>query len=219
MSFFRSSIVLTSCLLWLGLASLPAWSREKIKVMYLETEVEVRAAVLIQRMDLPLETYRIGMFKVGNSLYGVVRFGASVRPGEPADHHRLGAMTAMLCDRIFGEFPELTRIDFEGVSERETKEHKPEVYFSASIDRTVWKQVDKSTGPLQRVKAAGPLYFDPKLAVGQPYQKPKPKPKVKAKPGSKPKTNKAKPAAKNVPKKASQPATRDHGKKRESKSS
>ncbi len=215
MSILPSSIIMMSCLIWLGLAMLPARAQEKIKIMYLETDVEVRAAVLIQRMDLPLETYRVGMFKVGNSLYGVIRFGASVSSGTPADHHRLAAMTAMLCDRIFGESPELTRIDFEGVSERETKKQKPEVYFSASIDRSVWKQVDKSATSLQRVTAAGPLYFDPKLPVGEPFKKPKPKPVPK--PKTKPKPVKA--ATKSVPKKSSEPATRDQAKKRESKRS
>lgn len=166
----------------------PSGAKEKIKLMYLETEQEVRAAVLINRLDVPLEVYRLGIFRVGKSLYGVVRFGVTV-PGSDAlaDRHRIGAATAMLSDRIFGELPDLTRIDFEGVSQRETKEVKPDVLFSASVNRNTWKTIAKTLVPLERVNLAGALYFDPRLELGQPAVK-KPVVAVKKRPGKTGKT-------------------------------
>ncbi len=183
----------------------PLAAREKIKLMYLESDAEVRAAVLINRLDMPLEVHRIGIFRVGKKLYGVVRFGAADGAGVISDKHRIGTTTAILCDRIFGELPDLTRIDFEGVSFHETKEKKPEVLFSSSIDRNVWKTIAKSDLPLQRVEASGTLYFDPRVQLGQPVPV---KPAVKKKKGAKP--------AKSTPKGS---PTRDHGGKRESKKS
>lgn len=171
------------------LSGLPALAKEKIKLMYLESEQETRAAVLINRLELPLEVHRIGIFRVGASLYGVVRFGAADPSGTLADQHRVGTTTAMLCDRIFGEFPELVRIDFEGVSQRETKTEKPQVLFSASIDRNIWKTVPKNIPGLERVGKAGICFFDPRLEIGEP-PKPKPKPVKKAQPIKPAKTKK-----------------------------
>ncbi len=161
------------------LSGLSVFAKEKIKLMYLESEQETRAAVLINRLELPLEVHRIGIFRVGSSLYGVVRFGLADPSGTFADRHRAGTTTAMLCDRVFGEFPNLVRIDFEGVSQRETKTEKPQVLFSASIDRGIWKTVPKMTHGLERAEKAGTCFFDPRLEMGEP---PKPKPLKKTKP-------------------------------------
>lgn len=156
-------------------------AKEKIKLMYLETDEEVRTAVLINRLDVPLEVYRVGIFRVGKKLYGVVRFGATDKHGAPADKHLIGATTAMLSDRIFGEMENLVRIDFEGVSFRETKEAKPEVLASSSIDRNAWKTIPKGLTPLQRVEMAGTLFFDARVPLGQP-----PRPKQLSGGGKKP---------------------------------
>lgn len=163
-------------LAFLGAALLagPVFGKEKVKLMYLESEAEVRAAVLINRLDLPLEVHRVGIFRVGKKLYGVVRFGVADSSGVLGDKHRIGTTTAMLSDRIFGEMPELVRIDFEGVSQRETKELKPEVLFSSSVDRNSWKTIPKALLPLQRVEMAGVLYFDPRVQIGQPMKAPEP---------------------------------------------
>ena len=40
------------------LSGLPALAKEKIKLMYLESEQETRAAVLINRLELPLENLK-----------------------------------------------------------------------------------------------------------------------------------------------------------------
>ena len=172
----------------------PLAAKEKIKLMYLETDQEVRAAVLINRLDVPLDVHRIGIFRVGKKLYGVVRFGVTRSSGEMADQHRIGATTALLSDRIFGEMPELVRIDFEGVSFRETKEQKPEVLYSSSVDRNSWKTIPKTLLPLDRVQMAGSLYFDPRVKLGEPS--------IVKKPPETPKKN---------------PKTRDQSLKRESK--
>lgn len=167
----------TKVALGLLLLAVPLAAKEKIKLMYLETEEEVRVAVLINRLDVPLEVYRVGIFRVGKSLYGVVRFGVTDSHGALADKHRIGATTAMLSDRIFGEMNDLVRIDFEGVSFRETKEKKPEVLFSASVDRNSWKTIPKQIVPLQRVEMAGSLFFDTRLQLGEPLpEKKKPEP-------------------------------------------
>jgi hypothetical protein len=157
----------------------PVWAKEKIKLMYLETDEEVRAAVLINRLEVPLEVHRIGIFRVGKKLYGVVRFGVADEQGALADKHRIGATTAMLSDRIFGELPDLVRIDFEGVSFRETKEQKPEVLYSSSVDRNSWRTIPKTMVALDRVLMAGALYFDPRLTLGQPMVVKKPAPPAK----------------------------------------
>lgn len=162
------------------LLSLSAQAKEKIKLMYLESEHETRAAVLIGRLELPLEVYRVGIFRVGKNLYGVVRFANIDERGVLTDRHRVGTTVAMLCDRIFGELPELVRIDFEGVSKRETKTEKPEVLFSASVDRNSWKTVPKDLLGLTRVEQSGTLFFDPRLELGEP-PKPKPAPPKKTK--------------------------------------
>lgn len=164
------------------LLSGPLCAREKIKLMYLETDQEVRAAVLINRLEVPLEVHRVGIFRVGKSLYGVVRFGAADdASGAVANQHRIGATTAILADRIFGEMPDLVRIDFEGVSFRETKEKKPEVLFSSSISRNTWKTIPKNLVPLQRVQMAGTLFFDPRVEPGEPEL-----PQARPKPGKSP---------------------------------
>ena len=194
---------LLACLLML-----PAQSKEKIKLMYLEGEQETRAAVLLGRLDLPLEVHRVGIFRVGTSLYGVVRFGAIGPDGVFSQHHPIATTTATICDRIFGEMPQLVRIDFEGVSLRETKTVKPEVLFSASIDRNSWKTIDKKALALERVEKAGPLYFDSRLSIGEP-PKPKPKPAVKT-------ASKAKTKGQATPKKT---PTRDQSSNGESKKS
>lgn len=176
------------------LLSLSTQAKEKIKLMYLESEHETRAAVLLGRLELPLEVYRVGIFRVGKNLYGVIRFANIDKEGALADRHRVGTTVATVCDRIFGELPELVRIDFEGVSKRETKTEKPEVLFSASVDRNSWKTVPKNLLGLARVEQSGTLFFDPRLELGEP---PKPKPtspkkakagkvQTKAKPGGKP---------------------------------
>src|SRR5687767_13896549 len=103
-------------LLGAAMQAVPAPAKEKIKLMYLETEAEVRAAVLINRLEMPLDVHRVGIFRVGKNQYGVVRFGVTDEFGVLADKHRIGATTAMLSDRIFGELPDLVLIDFEGVS-------------------------------------------------------------------------------------------------------
>jgi hypothetical protein len=157
--------------------AVPVAGKEKIKLMYLESEAEVRAAVLINRLDVPLDVHRIGIFRVGKSQFGVIRFGVTDPYGVLADKHRIGATTAMLSDRIFGEIPDLVRIDFEGVSQRETKELKPDVLFSASVDRNSWKTIPKSLVPLERVQMAGQLYFDPRVVLGEPMKPPEPPPK------------------------------------------
>ncbi len=196
-----------SLLLLVWALTAPAVSREKIKLMYLEGEQETRAAVLLGRLELPLEVHRVGIFRVGSSYYGVVRFGAVLPSGELADHHRIAATAATICDRIFGEIPNLVRIDFEGVSLRETKTVKPDVLFSASIDRSSWKTIDKKSLSLERIRHTGALYFDPRLSIGEPS-----KPKAKAKVGKPVKPNKiqSKPAVKKTP-------TRDAPANRESK--
>lgn len=153
----------------------PAVSQEKVKLMYLETDHEVRLAVLIHRLKLPLPVHRIGVFRVGQKLYGVVRFGAADSGGSPASQHQIGTTTAMLCDRMFGELPDLARIDFEGVSFVETKERKPEVFYSSSVDRVSWRNIPKTLTPLQRVEMTGALYFDPCLPLGEPLKTEKPK--------------------------------------------
>lgn len=175
-----------ACLaLLLVAAPLAVHAQEKIKLMYLETEEEVRAAVLINRLEVPLEVHRVGIFRVGKNLYGVVRFGVTDSSGVLADKHRVGATAAILSDRIFGEMNDLVRIDFEGVSFRETKEKKPEVLFSASVDRNSWKTIPKNRVPLERVEMAGSLYFDPRVQLGEPVPEKKPELKKVAK-----KTNK-----------------------------
>jgi hypothetical protein len=162
----------------------PTLAREKIKLMYLETAEEVRTAVLINRLEVPLEVHRVGIFRVGKNLYGVIRFGATGREGQPATRHQIGTTTAILSDRLFGEMPQLVRIDFEGVSFRETKEAKPEVFSSATIDRNSWRTIPKNLLPLERVMMAGTLYFDPRIEEGQPLgKKPTPAPKKPAKGG------------------------------------
>lgn len=172
-------------LLALLLMTLPLAAKEKIKLMYLETKEEVRAAVLINRLDVPLDVHRVGIFRVGKNLYGVVRFGVTDPYGVMADKHRIGATAAVLSDRIFGEMNDLVRIDFEGVSFRETKEKKPEVLFSASVDRNSWKTIPKHLTPLQRVEMAGSLYFDSRLVLGEPMAVKLPEPKKAKKPSNK----------------------------------
>lgn len=161
-----------------GLLAAPAGlAQEKIKLMYLETEEEVRAAVLIGRLRLPLVVHRVGIFRVGKQLYGVVRFGEANGPEALPDHHRLASTAVALSDRLFGEMPSLVQIDFEGVSQRETKELKPEVLFSASVGRQTWKTIPKTLTPLARLQQAGTLYFDARLPVGSPpppARKPRP---------------------------------------------
>lgn len=147
-------------------------AQEKIKLMYLETEHEVRAAVLIGRLHTPLAVHRVGIFRVGQKLYGVVRFGGAEADGKPADQHRIAATTAILCDRIFGELPDLVQIDFEAVTFVETKERKPDVLYSSSIGRPAWRNIPKALTPLQRVEMASSLYFAPNVAVGKPWVEP-----------------------------------------------
>ena len=172
-------------LLALLLLALPLAAKEKIKLMYLETKEEVRAAVLINRLGVPLEVHRVGIFRVGKNLYGVVRFGVTDSDGVVADKHRIGVTAAALSDRIFGEMNDLVRIDFEGVSFRETKEKKPEVLFSASVDRNCWKTIPKHLTPLQRIEMAGSLYFDSRLVLGEPMVEKLPEPKKGKKPSKK----------------------------------
>lgn len=201
-----AGLAMMLCLAFAG----PATSKEKIKLMYLESDAEVRAAVLINRLEVPLEVHRIGIFRVGKKLYGVVRFGATDPQGAIANKHRIGTATALLCDRIFGELPELVRIDFEGVSFRETKEKKPEVLSSSSIDRNVWKNVSKTALPLERVQMSGTLYFDPRVQLGEPMP-------VKLAVNKTAKASKSGKAAAKTPSGAAQ--TRDNKGKREFKKS
>lgn len=141
----------------------PSFAEDKIRLMYLETELEVRAAVLAQRLGLPLEVHRIGIFRVGHELYGTIRFAAFHQPDRLATRADVAANTSQLCDRIFGEIPELVQLDIEGVSLRETKTEKPEVLFSCTVDRRVWKEVPKLAPPLERIALTGQIFFDERL--------------------------------------------------------
>jgi hypothetical protein len=195
----RNRLFLLLLILVLG-APTAVLAKEKIRLMYLETDQELRAAVLIHRLELPLEVYRVGVFRVGKNLYGVVRFGVNDSPGVPADKHRIATTAAMLSDRIFGELPDLARLDFEGVSQRETKEQKPDVLFSCSVDRNSWKTIPKAMLALQRLEMVGMLFFDPRIQLGEPVKPPTP-----------PATTKKKAKAAKTPGR-----TRDKGAKRES---
>ncbi len=140
----------------------------QLRLMYLESEHEVRAAVLAQRLPLPLPVHRIGIFRVGPDLYGVVRFSAYRPDGEFASRAEIAQNSAMLSDRIFGELPDLRQLDFEGVSLEETKTVKPEVLFSCTIDRQQWREIPKKSAALERISLGGLIYFDPRVPGAPP---------------------------------------------------
>lgn len=174
----RSKVCLVLALFLIGI--LPSHAKTRIKLMYLETDLETRSAVLIERLKLGLPVYRIGIFRVGHDLYAGIRFGAMHPDGRLVTKHEAAALVAELSDRIFGEFPHLVRIDFEGVTYRETKEEKPEVLTSTSVERIQWRKAPKKAPALTRLQVAGESYYDPRMKLGSPPQ-PKPKPKAKSK--------------------------------------
>lgn len=135
----------------------------QLRLMYLESDHELRAAVLAQRLALPLPLHRIGIFRVGPDLYGVIRFSAYRPDGEFASRTEIAENSARLADRIFGELPDLQQLDFEGVSLEETKTVKPEVLFSCTVDRQRWREIPKQSSALERITLSGLVYFDPRV--------------------------------------------------------
>lgn len=157
-------------LMMVGLAlsfTLACSAKESIRIMYLQSQDEERAAILIKRLQLSLDVYRLGIFRVGNSLYAGIRLGVQKDEGRLATKYEIAALGAAVSDRLFGEFPDLERIDFEGVSRRETKDEKPEVLFSTSVARSLWKTIPKSIDALARLERVGTSYFEVRVQEGE----------------------------------------------------
>lgn len=155
-------------LLLIWLTALPAWGDDgRIRLMYLDSEDELRAAIVLKRLKLKVPVYRLGIARSGDKQFAMVRFGVA-----DSDRRVIGRESLRMVRKLFALLPELRQVDLQGVSEPETKEHKPDILFTASIRRVQLSRTAASLPPMAQLKNTGEVWFEHSIPEGQPPKDP-----------------------------------------------
>ena len=165
-------------------------AEERTRLMYLESDKELKAAIALKRLKLNGPIYRLGIAKAGDRHFALVRFGV-----KELDRRQISRDGMRICRELFKMFPELSEVDLHGVDQAETKKRKPETLFTANVTRLLLGRVSHVDPPRRQLEGTGELYFHESLAPAPPSRKllersvvqalrggwPKPKPKKKPK--------------------------------------